>query len=483
MDQTGILLFFLFIVRSKGFSSYRVAFVNDIYYSEQDLSTATPQHPRRIAEFAATTLSSTADIVFSMTNREGVPKQIVVEGRGRTCTVKAIGSLDHEEIRKQFPKGVIPIPLKASDSRNPQNFAVFHLVLNLEDSNDNAPILDTSSLSAISLHDQSLADANPILRLRASDADDVTSGNAEVIYGISGLKMVGKDGGEAEADVAEWLMVDAATGNVNLKKRTSDINIVSLKINVSAKDNPNSGIPLEGAGQAEVKIVTRDSVTKYETTVEIEEQIQTPKVMASVKTAAVLGAKDDTAFEYSIVNRGDVPAAITVEGSRWCNLTATSPIDHERFPSGFNVYILARNRDAAVFNVIKINVKVKNANDNAPVFYTETLSARIRRGAAPRDVNPVLRLRAGDADATEGEAATLTYRLLGGRWSEGTKSKDMAITDVADWLHVDASSGNCKLLQPVPPQTGDDYKEIIVTVRAEDGKHSTDAEARIRIVH
>jgi len=492
-----------YIGTTKGHANHRAAFQSRVTLLAKDTLDASPVYPRRVFTVTATPTSARSrsatafsnDLHYSMVNRDSVPKAIQLAPSGRRCTVLVTGPLTFKDVISKYPRGKIPLVIKASKANHVD--AIQSLIITIKDSNDHTPVFYGKSLHSVIFQSQKLQDVNPVLRLRARDDDAIESGNGKVTYRLMSLIFQRSDGSTSVGNLTSWFRIDPSTGNVDLLRPLEDDR--EMRLLIFAADSPNPQFNNGGESQrtalatATLRRANVDDYVKVDVPVDVVEIQANPSGsfdLKAINLSEVLKVDGNAQLRLTILNKDDLPDEITVAIKDYTTmrLISTGALDYERHRKFFRVDVLVENRDFAssltgvspsLKAVVRFEVTLKNREDEAPVFYHDTLVNVIDRNTDLKDINPVLRVRAKGKDFAS-EALRYSIQAAATR-DQGVGTDDSGFLHHDGTIEIDDKTGNVNLLKPINDLVGPQVEELILKIVAKDGSLTTVERAKIRL--
>ncbi|XP_041973434.1 fat-like cadherin-related tumor suppressor homolog [Aricia agestis] len=363
------------------------------------------------------------EIVYSLASwgDEGAAAFAVDE---RSGAVRVAAALDRET------RATHHLLVTATDAGRPPLATTVHLIVAVEDVNDNAPRMERAVISAVV--SEEAARGTALARVVAVDED----ADAELEYALV-----------AEPAARRALALDPRTGVLALRDaRAAAAAAVSARsLNVSVSDGAHATFARIKLSLAPVNRAPPHFPHLVHEARAVENQ-PPPLLLTTVK------AYDDDVGEYGTVTYS-IPSGVLREtfavdpGSG--ALTTRVALDREQ-RAEWEVPVTASD-GGGLLRHTAVRVRVADANDNAPEFPLREYRAAVRADRAPHA--PFLTMTACDADA--GEHARLTYSVV-----EGERA------DTAGLFAVDPHTGALAFARNASAFAG---RTVQVWVRAVDG--------------
>lgn len=286
------------------------------------------------------------------------------------------------------------LSIQATDQGTPQLATTTHLVVNVQDINDNPPVF-TEKLYHAQVRESSLLGFE-IMRVLATSED--AGINADVYYSIIGgndhgkFRMDSKTGAILVADSLDYerakdylLTVQAIDGGDPPLANHANVNITV------SDDNDNAPI----FGQASYQGSIREDAKPGDKVLQI--------------LAYDLDGENNNKVSYSI-ERGDRLKQFDIDPETG-ELKVASHLDREHIAS-YKLEIRAHDNGVPLMsNVVTVTVDILDANDNPPLFSQNNYSA-IMQESKPFG-HPILKFEVNDADAPM-NAAPYTFDIYSG---------------------------------------------------------------------
>jgi protocadherin Fat 1/2/3 len=298
--------------------------------------------------------------------------------------------LDFEE-QKLYEIQVLALDGSFGNQPNTQAY----IIVNVEDVNDNHPVVYHSNQHVIIMRD--LPVGSPITKITASDAD---SG----IYGEVNFAMVTSFG-------SELFSIDSNTGLIKLSKPLTGKTDDSYNLSIAVSDGGEPS--LRTKTYVSILVIQRTSGVKVIGGKSgISQYVVNENRPAGEKIAELGGSEIPASkrnnYAFSIIDGTDVTMFNATDKSGW--LTTTASLDREQVPYYWLTVLISKKKSKQVHSIMQILIKVEDDNDNGPIFYPPVYESKI-----PENTNEgefVIAVTANDADS--GENGNLTYAIIQG---------------------------------------------------------------------
>ncbi|KAF3838330.1 hypothetical protein F7725_010098 [Dissostichus mawsoni] len=291
--------------------------------------------------------------------------------------------LDREKL------SVIRLILTAIDGGTPAKSGSMTIIVNVLDTNDNAPVF-SQTLYKASVYENSKVGTS-IITLNATDLD--AGQNGEVLYSFS------KAGRGKQSDL---FAIDEKTGTVtNIKNIDFEENI-AFEIRVQATDGASS--PLTSNTKLLIEVL---DVNDNAPDISVTSLLNTVKEDAAIGTAiALVSVFDKDGGKNGMVNckmSNNVPFKLESNYKNYYSLVVDGPLDRER-ASQYNISITATDEGSPpLTSTSVIKVHVSDVNDNKPLF-TENIINKTVRSAVIKTVSAI--------DADNNQNGQVSYSIL-----------------------------------------------------------------------
>ncbi|XP_030621432.1 protocadherin Fat 1 [Chanos chanos] len=293
--------------------------------------------------------------------------------------------LDHETMHRH----VLTVMVRDQDVPMKRNLA--RVIVNVTDSNDNAPWFTSSQYSASVF--ESAAIGSAVLQVTALDKDK--GRNAEILYSIDS----GNDGNSFAIDSLSGIITVARELDRNYRSQ------FELTVKASDKGEP----PLRMFAKVQITVTVSDNgrpkFPQNTVAVEISETLSIGSFVTS------LIASSQSSVFYQITD-GNVNSAFDINPNSGIIVTRRN-LDYETQPS-YKLTVQGTNM-AGVTGNATVLIRLRDENDNVPVFTQMEFTGYVSESAKERSVvltrdNEPLVIRATDAD--EDSKSRLIYQIV-----------------------------------------------------------------------
>ncbi|XP_062852499.1 protocadherin alpha-3-like [Trichomycterus rosablanca] len=346
----------------------------------------------------------------------------VLSGGEQSVSAELIlqNSLDREK------QPVIQLTLTAIDGGKLVKSGTLHIVVNVEDVNDNIPAF-TKQLYKVSVFENAPLGTN-IIKLVATDLDEGVNG--ELSYSLTA-------GWGSKS--SKLFAIDSVTGDITVIGQLDHEENSAYEIRAQARDKGSPSRATHCKVLVEVLDVNDNapeiSVSSVVSSLKEESALGTVVALVTV-TDKDSGQNGDTQVYVS----SHVPFKLKSAYKNYYSLIVSGSLDREDI-SQYNISIAATDKgNPPLSSTSVITVHILDVNDNAPRFTKETFNIYVKEnsqiGAA------IYTVSAFDPDV--GDNCRLSYSLIG-------ISKNMHVTSL---ISINSESGDIYSLQPF------DYEEI-----------------------
>ncbi|XP_067851866.1 protocadherin-10-like [Heptranchias perlo] len=263
----------------------------------------------------------------------------------------------------------LQLVLTAIDGGNPHRSGTARIIINVLDSNDNAPAFDHK------IYRVSLAENSPrgtlVVTVHAADPDE--GPNAEVSYSFSN---------RASQKVRELFSLNATTGEITVQGILDYEEANSYAIDVQAVDNGSPAI----AGHSKVLIKLIDVNDNAPEILLTSVSGTVPENAAPGTVTALINVIDRDSGENGQVHcqiPKNVPFKIQTSSSNHYKLITSGLLDRETVPM-YNIPVLAWDSGSPSLSTNKsIQISVSDVNDNAPRFARSSYTEYVMENNAP----------------------------------------------------------------------------------------------------
>ena len=270
-----------------------------------------------------------------------------------------------------------------------------YIIVNVEDVNDNLPIVYCSNQNPIIMRD--LPVGSPITRISAYDAD---SG----IYGAVNFAMIKSFG-------SELFSIDSNTGLIKLSSSLTGKTHDSYNLSIVVSDGGEPSlrtkayvniVVIQRTGGLKV-IGSQSGILQYV----VHENRPAGEKIAELGGGEIPASKRNN-YAFSIIDGTDVTMFNVTDTFGWLKTTAS--LDSEKVPYYWLTILIVNKQSKQFHSIMQILIKVEDDNDNAPIFYPPVYESKI-----PENTNAgefVIAVSASDADS--GQNGNITYAIIEG---------------------------------------------------------------------
>ncbi|XP_041951368.1 protocadherin Fat 1a isoform X1 [Alosa sapidissima] len=293
--------------------------------------------------------------------------------------------LDHETMRTHT------LTVMVRDQDIPVKRNMVRVIVNVEDTNDNAPWF--SGIPYAGRVFESATVGSAVLQITALDKDK--GQNAEIMYSIE------------SGNVANSFAIDPVLGTITVAKELDRNSQSQFQLVVKASDK---GTPPMGAtSTADITVTISDNATPRFTEKEYSAEVSE---LAQPGTFVHLVSASSQSSVFYQIKDGNINGAFDINPNSGVVITQM-PLDYETTPS-YKLTIQGTNMAGQASNTTLL-VHLKDENDNAPIFIQEEFigivseSAPVNSVILTRDNTPLV-IRALDAD--QDASSRLIYQIV-----------------------------------------------------------------------
>ncbi|XP_055015340.1 protocadherin gamma-A3-like [Boleophthalmus pectinirostris] len=310
------------------------------------------------------------------------------KGEGVTPELMLQKLLDREK------QSMIKLTLTAFDGGTPAKSGTMAVVINVLDTNDNAPVFSQR------LYKASIQENTPIgtsiITVNATDLD--TGKNGKVFYSLSKLGR-GKE--------AEIFTIDEQIGTITNKMPIDFEDYNAFEIRVLARDGATS--PLISHTKLLIEVL---DVNDNAPEISVTSLLDVVKEDVSIGTAvALVSVSDRDGGKNGQVQcriNNNVPFKLETNYKNYYSLVVNGPLDRES-TGQYNISISAIDEGSPpLTSTSLITVHVSDVNDNSPVFTESLVNIYLKENSAVGSV--IKTVTAADADVDQN--GHVTYSLL-----------------------------------------------------------------------
>ncbi|XP_048119302.1 protocadherin Fat 1a isoform X8 [Alosa alosa] len=293
--------------------------------------------------------------------------------------------LDHETMRTHT------LTVMVRDQDIPVKRNMVRVIVNVEDTNDNAPWF--SGIPYAGRVFESATVGSAVLQITALDKDK--GQNAEIMYSIE------------SGNVANSFAIDPVLGTVTVAKELDRNSQSQFQLVVKASDK---GTPPMGAtSTADITVTISDNATPRFTEQEYSAEVSE---LAQPGTFVHLVSASSQSSVFYQIKDGNINGAFDINPNSGVVITQM-PLDYETTPS-YKLTIQGTNMAGQASNTTLL-VHLKDENDNAPIFIQEEFIGIVSESAPVNSViltrnNTPLVIRALDAD--QDASSRLIYQIV-----------------------------------------------------------------------
>ncbi|XP_020498308.2 protocadherin alpha-2 isoform X3 [Labrus bergylta] len=323
-------------------------------------------------------------------------------------------SLDREK------QSVIHLTLTALDGGKPARSGTLKIVVNVMDTNDNAPVFSQP------LYKAQVTENTPpqtsILTVSATDLDEGI--NSEIEYSFI-------ERGNFNPETL--FSINPDTGEITVTGKVDYEENAAYDIRVQARDKGTPSRSVHGKVLVQVTDIN-DNIPEIIITSllsPVKEDAEVGTVVALVTVTDNDGGKNGLTSANIL---GLVPFKLKLNYKNYYSLAVDGPLDRESV-SQYNVTIIATDEGTPPLSSTSvISVQVSDVNDNAPLFSEPVINVYVRENSAVGAT--VFKITASDPDV--GENAKVTYSTL-----DGTSKS----TPVSSVININSETGDIVSLQ------------------------------------
>ncbi|XP_077589318.1 protocadherin alpha-5-like isoform X2 [Stigmatopora nigra] len=287
--------------------------------------------------------------------------------------------------------------LTAIDGGTPAKSGTMTIIVNVKDSNDNAPVF-SQTLYKASVY-ENVEIGTSIIRLNATDLDEGQHG--QVFYSFSA------GGNEKQTSM---FAIDEQTGIVTSKKHIDFEDINAFEFRVQARDGGSS--PLTSHSKLLIQVL---DINDNAPEISITLLLNTVKEDATIGTAiAIVSVMDKDSGQNGLVHcqiNNDVPFKLESNYKNSYSLVVGGLLDRESV-SVYNISITAKDEGIPPLSTTSVvNVHISDVNDNKPYFSEPLVNVYIKENSPPGAV--IHKVTAIDDDVDQN--GHVTYSIMQSR--------------------------------------------------------------------
>ncbi|XP_041800735.1 protocadherin alpha-8-like [Chelmon rostratus] len=283
--------------------------------------------------------------------------------KGESVTVELLlqKALDREK------QPVIRLTLTAIDGGTPAKSGTMTIIINVLDSNDNAPTF-SQSLYKASVY-ENVKIGTSIITLNATDLD--AGLNGQVSYSFIEV---------GRGKQTDLFAIDEKTGTVTNTKNIDFEENNAFEIRVQASDRASS--PLTSHAKLLIEVL---DVNDNAPEISVTSLLNTVKEDASIGTAiALVSVFDKDAGKNGMVNckiSNTVPFKLESNYKNYYSLVVDGPLDRES-AAQYNISITAADEGSpSLSSTSVINAQVSDVNDNKPQFTENIINVYVKENS------------------------------------------------------------------------------------------------------
>ncbi|XP_040297663.1 protocadherin alpha-2-like isoform X3 [Bufo bufo] len=290
-------------------------------------------------------------------------------------------------------QSVYNLTLTAYDGGKPRLSGNTHILVNVEDVNDNAPLFDQPFYQCTV--NENAVKGTLVFKLNATDLDE--GKNGKILYGFSNM---------VSWEVNEAFMLDKYTGEIRVKGKLDFETVNMYEIQVEAIDHGD--VQLIGHCKILVTVVDVNDNPPDLTVTSLS--VPVPEDSPQGTIVAIISVRDKDSSLNGKVNcyiSESSPFKINPAFMSDFSLTVNGPLDRE-VKDEYEVVITARDEGSPSLSISKtINIVISDVNDNAPRFVQSVDTIFIKENNPPG--SHIFTVSAYDPDI--GQNSFITYSI------------------------------------------------------------------------
>ncbi|KAL8194378.1 UNVERIFIED_CONTAM: hypothetical protein K2H54_016430 [Gekko kuhli] len=340
--------------------------------------------------------------------------------------------------------------LSAVDGGIPKRTGTAKLIIDVLDTNDNAPHFHQSLYKAKLMENSPLATL--VTKVEANDQD--VGSNAQITYSFS----------QVSETVLRSFKLNKHTGELNVAGIIDYEEEQSYEINIKATDGGGLSAYCKVIVEVEDSNDNAPEVTLTSLTSPLPED-SPPDTVVALFSVTDQDSGDNGRTSCTIGT--NLPFMLKASENNYYQLVTQQPLDRESV-SEYNITITATDKGSPKLASIRIiNVRISDVNDNSPVFEKSTYEMQIRENNIPGLLIGLV--HADDLDTAQN--AKLTYSLLPAKVSD---------QPVSSYASINSETGNLYVIRSLDYEQ---IKDFQVTVRAVDiGSPPLSSQVMVRVV-
>ncbi|XP_077166913.1 protocadherin beta-16-like isoform X1 [Paroedura picta] len=352
--------------------------------------------------------------------------------------------LDREE------EGHLSLTLLAVDGGIPKRTGTAQIIIEVLDSNDNAPHFDKNVYKVKLMENSPLGSF--VTKVEAADQD--LGSNAEINYSFS----------QVPDYVQRVFKLNQYTGELRVAENIDYEMNQNYAINIKATDGGGLSAYCKVIVEVEDRNDNAPEVTLTSPTSPLPEDSPPDTVVAVFR---VTDQDSGDNGRTSCTTEPNFPFLLIASVNNYYHLVTQLPLDREKV-SEYNITILATDRGSPRLTSVKIiTIQISDINDNSPVFEKSLYEMQLHENNIPGVMIGLI--QAKDLDTEQN--AKVTYSLLPGKVSDQPMSS---------YVSINSETGNLYAIRSLDYEQMKDFQ---VTVRAVDsGSPPLSSEVMVRVV-
>ncbi|XP_074530019.1 protocadherin alpha-8-like isoform X5 [Halichoeres trimaculatus] len=301
------------------------------------------------------------------------------KGEGATPELLLQKALDREK------QSVVRLKLTAIDGGIPAKSGSMDIIVNVLDSNDNAPVFSQTLYKASVFENVKVGTS--IITLNATDLD--AGQNGRVTYSFIEIDQ-GKH--------ADLFSIDEKTGTVTNKMNIDFEEDNAFEIRVQASDGASS--PLTSHAKLLIEVLdVNDNAPEITVTSLLNSVKEDAQIGTAIALVSVLDKDGGQNGQVKCKISNNVPFKLETNYKNYYSLVVDGPLDREKTPQ-YNVSIIATDEGSPPLSSTSIiKVHVSDVNDNKPVFTENVINIFVKENSPVGEV--VKTVSAFDADINQ----------------------------------------------------------------------------------
>ena len=285
--------------------------------------------------------------------------------------------------------------LALDGSLGSQPISQAHIIVNVQDVNDNSAIVYNPNQHVIVMRD--LPVGSPITQITADDVDSDGTLNFALI------RTFGSD----------LFSIDSNTGLIKLSSSLTGQTQESYNLSVTVSDGGKTSLTtntfvnilvIQRTGSQSLKMLTSHSkISRFN----IRENLAPGLKIVELGGGDIPVSKRSN-YAFSIIDGTDVTMFNVTGTAGW--LKTAGSLDREEVPYYWLTIQVVNKQSKHFHSIIQILIKVEDENDNGPIFYPPVYESKIPENTKAGEV--VVALTANDADF--GENGKVSYAIIQG---------------------------------------------------------------------